>query len=188
MAARGEHAVASSMADAGPRSAESSEHKVPGQTRTSVAVTDPADQSEEGGANALDYGDNIDPPTFEQILEMDEDDGGREFSRGIVYGFFEQAESTFNKMKENLERRDLAQLSSLGHFLKGSSATLGLTKVKDGCEKIQWYGLHKDGDGAHDEPSDDVCLDRIRATLSQVEEDYGEAEKVLREYYDALDG
>ena len=28
------------------------------------------------------------------------------------------------------DKKDLAELSSLGHFLKGSSATLGLTKVK----------------------------------------------------------
>ena len=30
----------------------------------------------------------------------------------------------------NRKEKDLAELSSLGHFLKGSSATLGLTKVK----------------------------------------------------------
>ena len=44
----------------------------------------------------------MDPPTFDQILDMDEDDEDREFSRSIVYGFFEQAESTFNKMDESM--------------------------------------------------------------------------------------
>jgi len=43
-------------------------------------------------------GDNIDPTTFEQILEMDDDEEEREFSKSIVYGFFEQVESTFEKM------------------------------------------------------------------------------------------
>lgn len=33
--------------------------------------------------------------------------------------------------------KNLTELSHLGHFLKGSSATLGFTKVKDECEKIQ---------------------------------------------------
>lgn len=37
--------------------------------------------------------------TFEQILEMDDDEEERDFSKGIVYGFFEQAETTFKKME-----------------------------------------------------------------------------------------
>lgn len=45
--------------------------------------------------------DCIDHSTFEQILEMDDDDD-RDFSKEIVYGFFEQAESTFNKIEEAL--------------------------------------------------------------------------------------
>lgn len=85
------------------------------------------------------------------------------------------------------KRRDLGTLSSLGHFLKGSSATLGLTKVKDSCEKIQWYGMHKDDNGTKDEPSDDVCLTRIKKTLVEVKEDYGEVEKALKAYYEPLD-
>lgn len=40
----------------------------------------------------------LDVGTFEQILEMD-DDEDRDFSRSIVYGFFEQAEATFTQME-----------------------------------------------------------------------------------------
>lgn len=47
-------------------------------------------------------GPNIDVMTFEQILEMDDDEDGREFSRSIVFGFFEQAEATFVKMEDAL--------------------------------------------------------------------------------------
>jgi osomolarity two-component system phosphorelay intermediate protein YPD1 len=50
----------------------------------------------------LDLGDNIDTLTFEQILEMDDDEEEREFSKSIVYGFFEQAEQTFTDMDEAL--------------------------------------------------------------------------------------
>lgn len=46
--------------------------------------------------------DAIDAATFEQILEMDEDEDEREFSKSIVYDFFTQAESTFGKMDTNL--------------------------------------------------------------------------------------
>ena len=42
-------------------------------------------------------GDSLDAATFEQILEMDDDDD-RDFSRSIVFDFFTQAESTFDKM------------------------------------------------------------------------------------------
>ena len=44
-----------------------------------------------------DAGDSLDAATFEQILEMD-DDEDRDFSRSIVFDFFSQAESTFDKM------------------------------------------------------------------------------------------
>lgn len=71
----------------------------------------------------------------------------------------------------------------MGHFLKGSSATLGLTKVKDGCEKIQNYGSHRDETGAQPLPDDDVCLERIRQTLAQVKKDYAVVNKALEDYY-----
>ena len=44
----------------------------------------------------------VDTATFEQILEMDDDEDEREFSKSIVYGFFEQAEQTFTKMDASL--------------------------------------------------------------------------------------
>ena len=40
--------------------------------------------------------------TFEQILEMDDDEDDREFSKSIVYGFFDQAENTFQRMDDEL--------------------------------------------------------------------------------------
>lgn len=40
----------------------------------------------------------IDRATFDQILEMD-DDEERDFSKTIVFGFFEQAEDTFKQME-----------------------------------------------------------------------------------------
>ena len=46
-----------------------------------------------------DWGDAIDPATFDQILEMDDDDD-REFSKNIVLDFFPQAGTTFQEMQE----------------------------------------------------------------------------------------
>ncbi|KAK8198491.1 Phosphorelay intermediate protein [Zalaria obscura] len=130
-----------------------------------------------------EFGDSIDSATFEQILEMDDDEEEREFSKSIVYDFFEQAKSTFVKMDSNLEKKDLAQLSALGHFLKGSSATLGLTKVKDSCEKIQHFGAHKDETGTRDEPDEKTCLKNCESTIAAAKEEFREVEKMLRRFY-----
>ncbi len=59
-------------------------------------------QSETGSVGFPDLGDSIDQVTFEQILEMDDDEEEREFSKSIVYGFFDQAETTFKKMETAL--------------------------------------------------------------------------------------
>lgn len=86
-------------------------------------------------------------------------------------------------MRRNSQKGDLAQLSSLGHFLKGSSATLGLNKVKDSCEKIQHYGAHKDESGTVDEMDDAKCLRRIKDALATVKVEYAEVEKMLRRFF-----
>ncbi|KAL7921543.1 histidine phosphotransferase HPT1 [Trichoderma austrokoningii] len=127
------------------------------------------------------FGENIDLTTFKQILEMDEP-GDNEFSSSIVFGFFDQAEETFASMDTALDAEDLEKLSELGHFLKGSSATLGLVKVRDGCEKIQRYGKQENLDGS---PEDDVkvCLEQIKKALTAVKSDYEEVETGLRNFY-----
>lgn len=38
--------------------------------------------------------------TFSQILELDEDEDDHDFSRPMVYDYFEQAEKTFGEMDE----------------------------------------------------------------------------------------
>lgn len=141
------------------------------------------ERSEEGSATLPECGDSIDPSTFEQILEMDDDEEEREFSKSIVYDFFQQAQTTFEKMDQNLAKKDLAALSALGHFLKGSSATLGLTKLKDSCEKLQHYGAHKDETGTFDEPDAEVCLSRSKTTIAQAKKEFEEVEKALRKFY-----
>jgi len=81
------------------------------------------------------------------------------------------------------EKKDLAQLSALGHFLKGSSATLGLTKVKDSCEKIQHFGAYKDESGSKDVKDDKKCLDNCKTTIEQAKKEFKEVEIALRKFY-----
>ncbi|KAJ5653117.1 hypothetical protein N7490_000120 [Penicillium lividum] len=141
-----------------------------------------SEEKKEGPPRLSDVRDIIDTDTFEQILEMD-DDEDRDFSQGIVYGFFEQAEVTFAKMEKAVKDEDLDDLSSLGHFLKGSSATLGLTHVKDGCEKIQHFGARKDETGSTYQPDDKISLKNIDTTIKEVKIAYAKVERFLRRYY-----
>lgn len=77
---------------------------------------------------------------------------------------------------------DCKKLSSLGHFLKGSSATLGVTKVQNSCESIQHYGDLRDNKTGKDITSE-VALSKISATLKEAKEQYKEAEVWLRKWY-----
>lgn len=43
-----------------------------------------------------------DTTTWRKILEMDDDEEEREFSKSIVYDFFEQAGQTFKNMYKSL--------------------------------------------------------------------------------------
>jgi len=80
------------------------------------------------------------------------------------------------------EKKDLKTLSELGHFLKGSSATLGLTKVKDSCEKIQHFGQMKDETGTKD-ITEEEGLKKLKIIIEQAKTEFTDVEKVLKEFY-----
>ncbi|CAB4391706.1 uncharacterized protein OCT59_013125 [Rhizophagus irregularis] len=129
--------------------------------------------------------DLIDHETFDQLLEMDDDDD-HDFSKSIVWNYFEQAETTFGSMDKALEVRDLDELSKLGHFLKGSSAAIGLTKVKASCEKMQHFGNMKDETGTNTISEDDA-ITKISTLLEKVKDEYKEAETYLKNFYKERD-
>lgn len=78
--------------------------------------------------------------------------------------------------------KDLATLSSLGHFLKGSSAALGVSKVQASCEKIQHYGALRDEDNRKDLTSE-LALGKIQPLLQTVKDEYAAAEKWMKNWY-----
>lgn len=130
--------------------------------------------------NASTY---IDWNIFSQILEMDEDPILHEFSSSIIQNYFEQAESTFDQMATALSIKNLEELSSLGHFLKGSSAALGLTKVQNSCEQIQHFGARKDKSGLIDVLDDEVCLESIKGVFGRVKGDYEQTRVGLMKFF-----
>lgn len=103
-----------------------------------------------------------------EIISMDEDDPG--FSKELIIQYFEQANQTFGEIDElctstkkdlqssavvdgennnntnetipNINKK-LIELSNLGHFLKGSSSALGLTRIAFYCGLIQNAGKGK---------------------------------------------
>ncbi|KAI1430670.1 hpt domain-containing protein [Xylaria sp. CBS 124048] len=136
--------------------------------------------SNANGVVTYDLGEAIDFYAFGQILDM-EDSEDTNFTIEILYGYFEQAEETFQKMDKALKERDLDELCRLGHFLKGSSATIGLAKVRDSCEKIQRYGKKENADGSP-EPDEELCLTNIGSTLNIVKSEYTDGRKLLLDY------
>lgn len=80
------------------------------------------------------------------------------------------------------EKKNLQTLSELGHFLKGSSATLGLTKVQASCEKIQHYGHKKDETGTKD-ITEEEGLSKLKETIQQAKDEFHDVEKVLKTFY-----
>ncbi|EPQ27866.1 uncharacterized protein PFL1_04610 [Pseudozyma flocculosa PF-1] len=148
-----------------------------------------ASKVDEYGDGASGLGDLspeiIDMDIFSQLLEMD-DEEDREFSKSIVWNYFDQAENTFQKMDSALASKDLPELSTLGHFLKGSSAAVGVIKVRDSCECMQHYGKRHDEDGVSD-LSEEVAMQKITHTLQEVKVQYKEAERALKGFYDEDD-
>lgn len=82
------------------------------------------------------------------------------------------------------KEKDLESLSSLGHFLKGSSAALGVCRVQSSCEDIQHYGQLRDGSKVIKE---DDAIVKISTTLARAEEEYQVAKGWLKEYYGTED-
>lgn len=97
---------------------------------------------------------------------------------------FSPSDLTISSFSSSSSRaaKDLIELSTLGHFLKGSSAAVGVIKVRDSCECMQHYGKSRDEDGVS-ELTEEEALTKLTSTLSEVKVQYKEAEKALRKYY-----
>jgi len=120
--------------------------------------------------------------TFNQILELDEDSESPDFAWEMASAYLDQVETTFDEMEVAIAEGDCKQLSALGHFLKGSSATLGVTEVQNSCEAIQHYGnLVDNKTGKSITP--EVALSKIAVSLKEAKEQYKEAEAWLRNWY-----
>lgn len=140
--------------------------------------------TDEKSKNLQDSG-LVDWQVFSELIAMDEDEEG--FSEGLFQTFVDQFEDTFKELDENMKEGNLEKISSLGHYLKGSAAALGLTKIAEQCERIQNYG-HKDNfdDFEVDEQKDgnDKWLAFIKDALQKARVDFDASRKALNQYFD----
>ena len=77
----------------------------------------------------------------------------------------------------------MEKLSELGHFLKGSSATLGFVKIKDQCEKIQQWGLQKDETGTEIVDDKNQLLKWIGEALSIARRAFRSVRTEMEDFY-----
>jgi len=160
------------------------EEPKPSSSSSKVAAEAPEEVKEEPSEDGTDPDvpvPVIDMDTFSQILEMD-DDETHEFSMSIVENYMEQAEVTFKSMDDAFAAKNLPEMSRLGHFLKGSSAALGISQVQTGCEAMQYYGQMKRGPNGAKLTAEEA-LDLIRLLLVKIKAGHREAEKWLKDFY-----
>ncbi|KAI8911615.1 signal transduction histidine kinase [Gorgonomyces haynaldii] len=127
----------------------------------------------------------IDDAVFQQILELD-NEGDEDFSRSLLQDFFSQAQTTLEQLKQSLNKAlsnkdELGEISRMGHFLKGSAASLGFVKIRYDSEQLQYLGKLQRPDGAS--ISYETAIDEIRRILEHVPSLLGECQQCLAEKY-----
>ncbi|WAR60577.1 hypothetical protein PtB15_9B516 [Puccinia triticina] len=145
----------------------------PGSAGPGPRAHDHEDEAEDGPL--------VDMETFGQLLEMD-DDEEHSFSKSLTWDYFDQAVTTFKEMDAAVLGGDLITLSRKGHFLKGSSAALGLNRVKASCEKMQHYGNKKraNGEGALTEAE---AMEHCKTLLEQLKQEQTLSKAWLERFY-----
>jgi len=71
----------------------------------------------------------------------------------------------------------------LGHYLKGSSAALGLSRVQSTCEKIQHCGAKRD-EKLGEDLSEEDALEIMGNLLKTVRSQYKEAKEWLVDFFE----
>lgn len=128
----------------------------------------------------------VDWQVFSELVAMDEDEEG--FCQGLFQTFVDQFKDTFKEIDENIKVKDLNKLSSLGHYLKGSAAALGLTTIAEQCERMQNYGHRNNFDNYKikglKESDDEFWIKLIEDTMEKAKDGFQKSKAALNSYFD----
>ncbi|KAI8634146.1 hypothetical protein F5Y19DRAFT_412130 [Xylariaceae sp. FL1651] len=135
----------------------------------------------------------VDHQTFEQILEMDDDDDiGREFSRSIVQGLILDGDRYIEILKESICKMDLSNIEGNAHVWKGHCYSIGIRPLGALCEQLQLFARYARCDrlkiwqdiygftgdlGVKDAP------EWLVRQLKLIEDEQRKAEKALKTFY-----
>lgn len=124
---------------------------------------------------------------FSELVAMDEDE--EEFSKGLCQTFVNQFKETAQEIDDNLKSKNLEKLSSLGHYLKGSAAALGLKSISTQCERIQNYGHRVNFDNFKpekdvDKETDEFWITLIQDAVNKAKSGFEESKAALDEYFE----
>lgn len=119
---------------------------------------------------------------FDNVLMLDVQRNDHNDSYGVIKTFLQQVDETIVEFDQLFNQKKMEDLSRRGHFLKGSSATLGIKKIRLDCEKIQHYASYKDLDGtrALTSPEAESMLETV---LSELKDHWAEARRHLQYLY-----
>ena len=87
-----------------------------------------------------------------------------------------------NRTTQSRSRGDYATIGKLGHFLKGSSAQIGLSRLRYTCQKIQNVGRLQAEDGQGSITATDAVT-LLTHLIPLLKKEYAEAEAVLRQTF-----
>ncbi|KAJ3120344.1 hypothetical protein HK098_004667 [Nowakowskiella sp. JEL0407] len=127
--------------------------------------------------------DAVDPEIFGELLFLD-DDGA--FARDIVKKYFKQAYDRMPSIETSFEAKDLDELYKHAHFLKGSSAMVGLRRINAIFEKIQYHTKLKDESGKKNIPESEAWI-AIESLIKQSRVEHRSAEEELTEFFNELE-
>ncbi|OBA26967.1 hypothetical protein HANVADRAFT_24163 [Hanseniaspora valbyensis NRRL Y-1626] len=105
------------------------------------------------------------------------------FSRDLLSQLKDQCKETFGKIDSLINNKgDLKEISSLGHFLKGSSSALGLPRIAYYCELIQNIALKKELKFVCS-LNDDLLYQFLKQSLDCAQQEFHDTLDKLNVYY-----
>eukprot|EP00128_Syssomonas_multiformis_P007302 Colp12_sorted_trinity150504_noHs@31798 len=110
-----------------------------GSQQTSSTATDPAvQQLVDNVLKTYVYTKPIiNEAIFESLMSCDDD---ASFVTDLVTQYFQQVADKTKEMHQLLEAKNLEAFAKVAHFVKSSSATIGVERVQSVCTYLQQYG------------------------------------------------